>query len=421
MKVVIMAGGRGTRISELFPDIPKPMIPVCGIPVLEREISSLKEQGFNDIILTVGYKAESIMQHFGDGRKYGVQIEYFVEKEPLGNAGALFRIKDKLTEDFLLLNADAMFNVDFNRFVKFHKAHNGLVTLFTHPNNHPYDSGLIVANKEKKVEQWLTKEDKRPKYYQNRVNAGLHVINPEALDLKVTTDKVDLDRQVLKPLCSSGKIYCYDSPEYVKDMGTPERYETVCKDFENGTVEARNLKNKQKAIFLDRDGTINKYVGFLRNIEQFELLSGVSEAIRKINQSGYLAVVVTNQPVIARGEVTYTELQEIHNKMETILGKDGAYLDGIYFCPHHPDKGFKGEVKELKINCNCRKPNPGLLLQAASDFNINLEQSWMIGDGKNDIQAGKNAGCKTVLIGDDEFGQDITVYSLLEFVNQIVC
>ena len=421
MKVVIMAGGRGTRISELFPDIPKPMIPVCGIPVLEREISSLKEQGFTDIILTVGYKAESIMQHFGDGSKYGVQIEYFVEKEPLGNAGALFRIKDKLTEDFLLLNADAMFNVDFNRFVKFHKAHNGLVTLFTHPNNHPYDSGLIVANKEKKVEQWLTKEDKRPKYYQNRVNAGLHVINPEALDLKVTTDKVDLDRQVLKPLCSSGKIYCYDSPEYVKDMGTPERYETVCKDFENGTVEARNLKNKQKAIFLDRDGTINKYVGFLRNIEQFELLSGVSEAIRKINQSGYLAVVVTNQPVIARGEVTYTELQEIHNKMETILGKDGAYLDGIYFCPHHPDKGFKGEVKELKINCNCRKPNPGLLLQAASDFNINLEQSWMIGDGKNDIQAGKNAGCKTVLIGDDEFGQDITVYSLLEFVNQIVC
>lgn len=421
MKVVIMAGGRGTRISELFPDIPKPMIPVCGIPVLEREISSLKEQGFTYIILTVGYKAESIMQHFGDGRKYGVQIEYFVEKEPLGNAGALFRIKDKLTEDFLLLNADAMFNVDFNRFVKFHKAHNGLVTLFTHPNNHPYDSGLIVANKEKKVEQWLTKEDKRPKYYQNRVNAGLHVINPEALDLKVTTDKVDLDRQVLKPLCSSGKIYCYDSPEYVKDMGTPERYETVCKDFENGTVEARNLKNKQKAIFLDRDGTINKYVGFLRNIEQFELLSGVSEAIRKINQSGYLAVVVTNQPVIARGEVTYTELQEIHNKMETILGKDGAYLDGIYFCPHHPDKGFKGEVKELKINCNCRKPNPGLLLQAASDFNINLEQSWMIGDGKNDIQAGKNAGCKTVLIGDDEFGQDITVYSLLEFVNQIVC
>lgn len=420
MKVVIMAGGKGTRISELFPNIPKPMIPVCGIPVLEREIQSLKEQGFTDIILTVGYKAEIIMHHFGNGRKYGVHIDYFVEKEPLGNAGALFQMKDKLKEDFLLLNADAMFNVDFNRFVKFHKEHKGLVTLFTHPNNHPYDSGLIIANKDKQVEQWLSKEDDRPVFYQNRVNAGLHVINPEVLNMEVTTQKVDLDRQVLKPLCGTGKMYCYDSPEYVKDMGTPDRYEGVCKDFEKGIVESRNLKNKQKAVFLDRDGTINKYVGFLRKTEQFELLEGVSEAIKKINRSGYLAVVVTNQPVIARGEVTYEGLQEIHNKMETLLGKDGAYLDGIYFCPHHPDSGFEGEVKELKIDCDCRKPKPGMLLQAAEDLNIDLEQSWMIGDGKNDIQAGKNAGCKTALIGNEDYGQDMTVDSLLSFVNKVI-
>lgn len=420
MKVVIMAGGRGTRISELFPDIPKPMIPVCGIPVLEREICSLREQGFKDIILTVGYKAGKIIHYFGNGRKYGVHIDYFVEKEPLGNAGALFQMKDKLTEDFLLLNADAMFNVDFNRFVEFHKSHNGLVTLFTHANNHPYDSGLIIANQDRQVNQWLSKEDKRPTFYQNRVNAGLHVINPEALNMEVTTAKVDLDRQVLKPLCGTGKMYCYDSPEYVKDMGTPDRYEGVCKDFENGIVEARNLKNKQKAIFLDRDGTINKYVGFLRKEEQFELLEGVSEAIRKINRSGYLAVVVTNQPIIARGEVTYAGLQNIHNKLETLLGKDGAYLDGIYFCPHHPDNGYEGEVKELKIDCECRKPKPGLLLHAAKYLNIDLERSWMIGDGKNDVLAGKNAGCRTALIGSDDFGQDVTVDSLLSFVDQIV-
>lgn len=321
MKVVIMAGGKGTRISQLFPDIPKPMIPVCEIPILEREICSLREQGFIDIILTVGYKSEVIINHFDNGEKYGVHIDYFVEKEPLGNAGALFKLKDTLVEDFLLLNADAMFNVDFNRFVEFHKAHNGLVTLFTHPNNHPYDSGLIIANKDKQVEQWLTKEDKRPEFYQNRVNAGLHVISPEVLKIEVTTAKVDLDRQVLKPLCGTGKMYCYDSPEYVKDMGTPERYNGVCKDFKLGIIESRNLKNKQKAIFLDGDGTINKYVGFLRKVEQFELLNGVSKAIREINQSEYLAVVVTNQPVIARGEVTYEGLQKIHNKMETLLGK----------------------------------------------------------------------------------------------------
>lgn len=420
MKVVIMAGGKGTRISELFPDIPKPMIPVCGVPVLEREICSLKEQGFTDIILTVGYKANVIMDYFNDGAKLGVHIEYFVEKQPLGNAGALFQLKDKLTEDFLLLNADAMFNVDFNRFVNFHKEHKGLVTLFTHPNNHPYDSGLIIANKDKQVEKWLAKEDDRPEYYQNRVNAGLHVISPEVLNMQITTEKVDLDRQVLKPLCDTGTMYCYDSPEYVKDMGTPDRFEGVCKDFKNGIVEGRNLKNKQKAIFIDWDGTINKYVGFLRDTEQFELLEGVSEAIKTINQSGYLAVVVTNQPVIARGEVTYDGLQEIHNKMETLLGKDGAYLDGIYFCPHHPDSGYEGEIKELKFECQCRKPKPGMLLKAAQDLNIDLHQSWMIGDGKNDIQAGKNAGCKTALIGNEDYGQDLTVDSLGSFVNKVV-
>ena len=394
-----MAGGRGTRISELFPDIPKPMIPVCGVPVLEREILSLKEQGFTDIILTVGYKAEKIINHFEDGQRYGVHIEYFIEKEPLGNAGALFQMKDKLVEDFLLLNADAMFNVDFNRFVAFHKRHGGLVSLFTHPNNHPYDSGLIVSNEKKQVMQWLSKEDNRPEYYENRVNAGLHIINPEVLNKERLAGKIDLDRQVLKPLCGTGKMYCYDSPEYVKDMGTPNRYYAVCSDFKNGIVEEKNLKKKQKAIFLDRDGTINKYVGFLREVEQFELLDGVSEAIKKINQSGYLAVVVTNQPVIARGEVTYDKLQEIHNKMETLLGKDGAYLDGIYFCPHHPDSGFEGEIKELKIDCNCRKPKPGMLIKAAEDLNVDLSMSWMIGDGKSDILAGKNAGCKTALIG----------------------
>jgi D-glycero-D-manno-heptose 1,7-bisphosphate phosphatase len=227
--------------------------------------------------------------------------------------------------------------------------------------------------------------------------------------------KVDLDRQILKPLCGTGMMFCYDSPEYVKDMGTPDRYEAVCKDFHDGVVSAKNLRNKQKAVFIDRDGTINRYVGFLRSIDDFELLPNVAEAVRKINSSGYLAIVVTNQPVIARGEVTYGQLQEIHNKMETLLGAEGAYLDKIYFCPHHPHKGYEGEVPELKVDCECRKPKPGLLLKAAVDFNIDLANSWMIGDGENDIKAGKAAGCKTALIGKDDFDQDMTLESLLDW------
>ncbi|WP_418749140.1 D-glycero-beta-D-manno-heptose 1,7-bisphosphate 7-phosphatase [Faecalibacillus intestinalis] len=424
MKTVIMAGGRGTRISSIASDIPKPMIKIEGIPILERELECLRSQGFTDIIITVSHLGNIIMDYFGDGsgispatnKPFGVNIEYFVEKEPLGNAGALFRLKDKLKEDFLLLNADAMFDIDFNRFVEFHKEKGGLVTLFTHPNNHPYDSGLVITDKDQCVLKWLTKEDDRGDYYKNSVNAGLHVISPKVLDMKVETPKIDLDRQVLKPLCATGTMFAYNSPEYVKDMGTPDRYKAVCEDVKAGRVQAKNLKNKQKAIFLDRDGTINKYVGFLRSVDDFELLDGVSEAIRKINASGYLAIVVTNQPVIARGEVSLDELEVIHNKMETLLGNDGAYLDAIYYCPHHPDKGFEGERVEYKIECECRKPKPGMLLQAADDFNIDLASSYMIGDSKNDILAGKNAGCKTAYIGNDDFEQDITVNSLLQFV-----
>lgn len=431
MKTVIMAGGKGTRISSVASDIPKPMIRVDGVPVLEREITCLKKQGFTDIIITISHLGFVIKDYFGDGKKYGVNIEYFNEEEPLGNAGALFKLRDKFDEPFLLLNADSVFDIDFNRFVDYHKQKNAMVTLFTHPNSHPYDSGLIIADENNMVTRWLSKEDERPKWYHNRVNAGLHVINPTALDLiNIDVDKigkcidgkiykVDLDRQVLKPLCGSGKMFCYDSPEYVKDMGTPDRYMAVCEDYQFGRVSARNLKNKQKAIFLDRDGTINKYVGFLRNINDFELISGVAEAIKKINELGYLTIVVTNQPVIARGEVTGFELTEIHNKMETLLGKEGAYLDAIYFCPHHPHKGYFGEIPELKIDCDCRKPKPGMLIKAAEEYNIDLSKSWMVGDGENDIIAGKAAGCKTVLIGENDYEQDITVSSLREFVSNI--
>lgn len=432
MKAVIMAGGRGTRISSVASDIPKPMIKIEGKPVLEHEIECLREQGFTDLIITVSHLGSVIMDYFGDGSRLGVSIQYFSEKMPLGNAGALFKLRNELDKDFLLLNADAIFNVDFSRFVDYHKRKGALVTLFTHPNSHPYDSGVLIANENGAVEQWLSKEDIRPKWYQNRVNAGLHVIDPAVLDMTgidpetVGTEiggkivKVDLDRQILKLLCGTGKMFCYDSPEYVKDMGTPDRYEAVCRDFAAGRVTTKNLKHKQKAIFLDRDGTINKYVGFLRNIDEFELLPGVAEAVKKINASGYLAIVVTNQPVIARGEVTVSELQMIHNKMETLLGNDGAYIDAIYYCPHHPHRGYPGEVESLKIDCACRKPKPGMLFRAAEEFNIDLTQSWMIGDGENDVKAGKAAGCRTALIGADNYSQDMVASSLLQAVNQII-
>lgn len=413
MKVVIMAGGRGTRIASVASDVPKPMIKICGKPILEHQIENLKACGLTEIILVIGYLGDKIREYFGDGERFGVHIEYFIEDHPLGTAGALFKMP-QLTDDFLLLCGDVIIDVDFNRFIAFHKEHEAWASLMAHPNGHPYDSSLLVTEilppqqpggmpeDTHRVIRWMNKEDERL-YYKNRVNAGIEIISPMLLKETMkdfvprhpeTPDKIDLDRDVLKPNIKSEKIFAYDTPEYIKDMGTPDRFYETEKDIHKGLVHARNLKNKQKAIFLDRDGTINKMVGFVTKPEQFDLIPGAAEAIRLINKSGYLTIVVTNQPVIARGDCTFEELQTIHDKMETELGKEGAFVDAIYVCPHHTDKGFPGERPEYKCNCNCRKPKPGLLLQAAENFNIDLSQSYMIGDSDRDLEAGIAGGCR---------------------------
>lgn len=426
MKVVIMAGGKGTRIASVKSDVPKPMIPICGKPILEWQIENLKAFGLTDITMVIGYLGHVVKEYFKDGSNFGVNISYFEETEPLGTAGALFKMPE-LAEDFLLMCGDVILDVDFNRFIEFHKKNNAWASLMAHPNSHPYDSSLLVTEilppqvaggnplDTHRVVQWMNKEDERL-YYKNRVNAGIEIISPELLkEAKKnfvprhpeTPDKIDLDRDVLKPNIPSGRIFAYDTPEYIKDMGTPERFYEVEKDIIEGKVKARNLKNQQKTVFLDRDGTINKYVGFLTKPEQFELIPGVAETIKMINKSGYLAIVVTNQPVIARGDCTWEELQQIHDKMETELGKEGAFLDGIYICPHHQDKGFVGERPEYKYDCECRKPKVGLLLKAAKDFNIDLKQSYMIGDSKQDYLTGVNAQLKKAFLIERNSGDNL--------------
>lgn len=433
MKVVIMAGGKGTRIASIKSDVPKPMIEICGKPILLWQIENLKACGLTDITLVTGYLGEVIRNYFMDGSNFDVHISYYEEDHPLGTAGALFKMN--LQDDFLLMCGDVIVDVDFNRFIQFHHEHHAWASLMSHPNGHPYDSSLLVTEilppQEKgglpidthRVMKWMNKEDERL-YYKNRVNAGIEIISPELLHETMksyiprhpeTPDKIDLDRDVLKPNIASGRIFAYDTSEYIKDMGTPDRYHEAEKDILSGKVKARNLSQKQKAIFLDRDGTINKYVGFLTKPEEFDLLPGVAEAIRQINHSGYLCIIVSNQPVIARGDCTFEQLQEIHDKMETLLGQEGAFVDAIYYCPHHPDKGFEGERPAYKIDCNCRKPKPGLLLQAAKDWNIDLSQSYMIGDSERDVEAGNAAGCKQSF-----FIKTNEPNALLSIVNKII-
>lgn len=399
-QALIMAGGKGTRLQDVtHNDIPKPMVRLHGKPLLEYAVLNLKKCGVTEIFISVGHLSEKITEYFGNGEKWNVKIQYIVENVPLGSGGALFYLKDKVADDFVVCMGDALFDVDIDRMLAFHKQNGAVATLLTHPNCHPYDSDLIVTDGNNRVVGINKKGEERNYFYKNNVNAGFFVISPKSLYYFSEPRKVNMEADFISSLIADGqKVMAYKSSEYIRDVGTPERYQNALKDIQNGLVAKRNLKNKQKAIFLDRDGTINKYVGFLTDASQFQLTAGAENAIVKINKSEYLAIVVSNQPVIARGECTFEEQENIMNKMETLLGKSGAFLDAIYYCPHHPHGGYEGEVKELKIQCDCRKPSIGLLKRAADDFNLDLSKCFIIGDSNVDIQTGQNAGIPAVRV-----------------------
>ncbi len=395
MKVVVIAGGQGTRIAAVNSEIPKAMIPIEGKPILEYEVEMAKRYGFTEFLFIIGYMGDRISEYFGDGSKWGVSIEYFKEEKPLGTAGALGYLKEKLTEDFFVFYGDTVMDFDMRAMLEYHQFKYADATLFLHPNDHPYDSDIVDLDSEGKVRKFFNKPHTEDFISHNMVNAALFIFSPKVLDKIEVGIKSHIEKNVLPACLEDGmNLYGYVSFEYIKDMGTPDRYYAVCEDVRSGKVARMNRIYSRPAVFLDRDGVISKEVDLLCKPEQLELIEGVGEAIRYINEKGYLAVVVTNQPVIARNLCSLEELDFIHAKLETLLGHERAYVNATYYCPHHPDSGYPEERKEYKIKCDCRKPAPGMLLKAADDWNIDLSRSYMIGDRPSDVKAGENAGCK---------------------------
>ena len=412
-QLVILAGGAGTRLRERLGDLPKPMIPIAGKPLLEHQVELAKRNGFTDLIFFVHYRADLIENYFGDGKKFGVQIRYILEKEPLGTAGAILAGFEQLAERFVVLYGDTMVNVDLNRIWSAHEKANADATLLLHPNDHPLDSDLVEINPESFVTAFHNRPHPKNVWRQNLVNAGLYVLEKTALQpfypppAARHPSLLDFGKDVFPAMLRGGKkILGYNSPEFIKDIGTPERYDKICAQVAGGIVQNSSLATPQRAVFLDRDGTLVAEKDCLRNADELELLPGVAEAIHKLNLAGWRTVVVTNQPVIAKGFCDEAELQRMHNKMETLLGQEHAFLDRIYFCPHHPEKGFPGERVDLKIDCACRKPKIGMIQKAVADLNIDLKQSWLVGDTTTDLQTAKNAGLKAILLQTGHGGRD---------------
>ena len=398
MRAIILAGGLGTRLKEKVKKIPKSMIKIGGLPILSRQVELFKKYGIKDITIATGYLSGVIEKYFKNGRDFGVRISYSKEEEPLGTAGGLKEIESRLKNDFLLLYGDVMADLDVAGLIKFHKSKKSACTLVLHPNDHPQDSDLVEIDDSRRITAFHAKPHPENKYFHNLVNAGLYVLSPKILKYIKKGAKADFGEDIFPKIVKKEKLYGYATAEYLKDMGTPDRLFEVQKDYKSGKIARINRENKRRAIFLDRDGEINDASGDVCKTSDFKLFPRASEAIKKINSSEFLAIVITNQPAVAKGFCSIEGLDEIHKKMETLLGQEGAKLDAVYFCPHHPDKGFAGENPKYKIDCDCRKPKIGLIKRAEKDFNIDLKKSYFIGNSWRDILCGKNAGVKTIKV-----------------------
>jgi histidinol-phosphate phosphatase family protein len=410
MKAVIMAGGKGARLSSVTHDeIPKPMASVCGKPILEHQLRVLTRYGIEEVIIISGFLHHKIESYFGGGEKFGIPIRYIIEEAPRGTGGSLCFLKEELKQDFVLLFGDIILDVSILKMAGAHRKKNATVTLFAHPNSHPYDSDVLITTREGWVAGYYAKKEPRTDFYRNLVNAGMYIIHPLLFErLPDDKEKIDLEKDIIFPLCKKeeGKVFAYISPEYVKDVGTPRRLYEAEEDITRGIVAAKNLDKPQKCIFLDRDGTLNRFNDFIWQPGQLVLEETAARAVKAVNKSDYLTVVVTNQPAVARGLCTEEDMGHIHNKLETLLGEQGAYLDGIIYCPHHPDKGYPGERPEYKVQCRCRKPGIGMIEECAERFHIDLTKSFMIGDSTVDIQTGINAGMKTIMVKTGQAGSD---------------
>jgi D,D-heptose 1,7-bisphosphate phosphatase len=398
----------GSRLAARTNGLPKTLVPVDGKPLLAYQLELVARHGVEQVTLLCGYGAEQIGVFCGDGSRWGLRLGFIKEQQMLGTAGAVIAALNELSEEFFVLYGDTMVNVDLERMSRAHAESGAEATLFLHPNEHPQDSDLVECDEYGRIRAIHGYPHPVGAQLPNLVNAALYVVKRSALSgFAVADAPLDFGKHVFPQMLRDGvHLHGYRSPEYIKDAGTPARLDAVEAEIRSGVVANGSLAVQRPAIFLDRDGTINEEASYITRPEQLKLLPGAAEGVRKMRAAGYRIVVVTNQPVIARGDCTTEQLLRIHDHMEMELSREGAFLDGIYYCPHHPDKGFAGERAELKMECDCRKPGDGMLRRAARELNLDLTQSWLIGDRTGDIQAAHTCGIRSILLRTGMGGSD---------------
>lgn len=408
---VIIAGGFGSRLKK---KIPKALVKINNKPIIQHQIEALKQFDLKNILIVLHYGSEKIKNFLGSGEQFGVNLNFFLETVPLGSGGALFKIFPLMKRHFFVVFCDVYFDVDFVKFKKFHLRKNSLLTLFTHPNDHPADSDIVIVDKTNKVINFSGYPHKDLYSLPNLVTAGLFLFDKNLFKLikSPNSPKMDLTKELVPYLLSKKiEIFSYKSSNFIKDMGTPRRLKEV-----SSKLKSNLLNTCKTTIFFDRDGVIIENVDNLSQLNSIKFINGYRGALKKVKSNNALSFLVTNQPSIAKGFVTEEQVHKIHNYIEQHLGQNGLFFDDIKFCPHHPENGFKNEISNLKINCNCRKPKIGMFKELIKNHKFDLKNSWIIGDMTTDIRAGEKLGIKTILLRTGFGGMDGKINITPDFI-----
>lgn len=399
MQAIILAGGKGTRLAERLAGKPKPLVDVCGTPLLERQIRNLEGHGIDDIIVLVNHAADQIHDFLAE-KRFAARITVIDDGVPRGTAGAVMACLDAMAPRSLIIYGDTLFDIDIGHMLASHDATGADATLLLHPNDHPADSDLVALDAGGHVSAFHTHPHPPGADLRNLVNAALYIVERSALEQwRHIAVPSDFGHDLFPAMIAAGqRLFGYISAEYIKDLGTPTRLDKVERHLASGVVERSSRRVAQHAVFIDRDGTLNRPSGHINTPDAIELIPGTGNALKRLNEAGLRTILVTNQPVIARGECDLATLERIHGRLEMLLSQSGAYLDRVYFCPHHPHAGYPGEIAELKIVCDCRKPATGMIDQGIDDFHIDRHRSWMVGDSAADMVAARRSGLLSALV-----------------------
>lgn len=400
-QAAILIGGKGTRLGDAVRSTPKPLLEVCGRPFVEHVMLNLRRFGFDSFLLLAGYQADVVRERYSVNSAFagelGGTVEVIVEPSPLGTGGALAYARDQLQEEFLLLNGDSIFDFNYLDLSNCTRPGEpgdwlGRVALLPVENATRYgfvdlDGPRIAAFREK---------PKTPE--SGLINSGVYWLRREALDL-ITETPCSLESDIFPQLATSGKLVGRDYTGFFIDIGIPE-------DLQRAREQLTDCLQKP-AAFLDRDGTLNHDAGYTYRIEEFQWVDGAKEAVRQLNDAGYLVFIVTNQAGIARGYYDAEAVDTLHDWMQQELAQLGAHFDDVRYCPHHPE----GSVPELSIVCDCRKPGTAMLESLKTQWKPELSRSFMLGDADKDAEAGAAAGLT---------GRKIPTGTILEEVGKIL-